>query len=70
MFAVGKTHRGVFQMRSMGVYRRFFLEQSAMMPFWVSQGCWRFSGWVGDKENIRCLLKKVCFFADGQGIKC
>ena len=39
MFAVGKTHKGVFQMRSMGVYGRFLSEQGAMMPFSASRGC-------------------------------
>ena len=33
MIAEGKTRRNVFQMRSMGIYRRFFFQQSAMMPF-------------------------------------
>ena len=33
MFARGKTHRGVFQMRSMGRLWAFFPEQGARMPF-------------------------------------
>ena len=33
MISGGKTHRGVFQMRSMRIYGRFLSEQGAMMPF-------------------------------------
>ena len=33
MIAGGETHRGVFQMRYMGIYGCFLSEQGAMMPF-------------------------------------
>ena len=37
MISGGETHRGVFQMRSMGIYGRFLSEQGAMMPFAASR---------------------------------
>ena len=33
-----ETHKGIFQMRSMGIYGRFLSEQGAVMPFSVLQG--------------------------------
>ena len=44
-----------------GRLQAFFLGAKCNDAVLVSQGCWRISGWVGDKGNIRCLLKKVCF---------
>ena len=37
-FREGSHTRANFHMRSMGIYRRFFFEQSAMMPFSVLRG--------------------------------
>ena len=60
MIAEGKTHRNVFQMRSMGIYRRFFFQQSAMMPFSASRGCqWRFRVGRDDVGDVCCQLKNL-----------
>ena len=37
-FREGSHTRANLQMRSMGIYRRFFFQQSAMMPFSVLRG--------------------------------
>ena len=55
-----KTHKGIFQMRYMGIYGRFFLEQSAVMPFSASRGCqWRFRVGRDDVGDVCCQLKNL-----------
>ena len=46
MVAVGKTHRGVFQMRSMGVYGRFFGAGRDDTVFSVARLTVEISGWA------------------------